>query len=145
MGEILDFKEEPVYDLVVISKVLHFYDDDDIVEFLIKVRRFMKPEASVVMTNGSNQTPSFLKNASYYFGSYLPNPNTVLRAITCRGKLGWLYYFSKEDMERLAEEAGFKVTKNEYLGTVHNKNVESYWWIGGINIRQAILHTELTL
>ena|GEM_PF-2152750 len=153
MGDILDEEDYGLtnhldgvsYDLAIVSKVLHFYDLEDVVKILRHVYYRLKPEGFVVMSNMSNKCHKVVEVASSICGGFMPKPETIIPAMTCRGSLGWMHFFSKESMKELAEQADYEVIKNSYVGTVYHNSAASYssWLLGAVNAKECILHTVL--
>lgn len=153
IGDILDEEDygltshldDVSYDLAIVSKVLHFYDVEDVVKILRHVYYRLQPEGSVVMSNMSNKCHKVVEVASSICGGFMPKPETIIPAMTCRGSLGWMHFFSKESMKELAEQADYEVIENSYVGTVYHNSAASYssWLLGAVNAKECILHTVL--
>ena len=131
------------YDVAVVSKVLHFYDEGDIHLFLTNLYPLLKPGAKVVMSHISNRVAKVIEVASSFYGGYMTQPKSLWDLLPTSQNVGKLYYFSPEDMSRLAKDAGYNVIANEYVGTVQEKKSTSSGWLGGPNTAECILHTVL--
>jgi SAM-dependent methyltransferase len=143
--ELADDLFAPPFDIVVISKVLHFYDEKDNLPFLAKVKALLKPEGYLVMSHMSNQSHFILKYVTGLTRGWFPRPDGILNNIkSCHcGPILWGYYFSTEAMASLAKKTGFNIETNEYTGIVHNKEADRYWFIGGIHRDLCALFTVL--
>lgn len=135
--------ENEAFDIVIISKVLHFYDEQDILRFLEKLQRVMKPGGYVVMSNVSNKCGKLQEFLSWVYGGYQPTLDMNISSDVSREQIRWIYFFSPEDMDRLAKKASFIVKRNTYVGTAHEGSSTNYGFFGEPNVKEFILHTVL--
>ncbi len=133
-------------DIAVISKVLHFYNEADIVASLNNLYPLIKPGGYVIMSNMACECHRLLKLVNKLYGGYGPaiaNPGKLIKALFSREKIPYAYYFSTQDMERIIEQTYFHMVHNLYTGHIYDNNTRRYRLLGVRNSQGSVLYTVL--
>jgi len=130
-------------DVVVISAVLHFYKDEEIVTFLKTLESKVKPGGRVLITNLSDHLSLLTQILTSVFGNWAPylygSDGKLLGFIP----YGWQNFMNPDQVRRLVKDTGFEVESSQYVGIINDKEGQRWWWIGGLNLEEAMNYTVL--
>lgn len=111
------------YDLIILSKVLHFYSRKDMDKFFRKVSKLLKPGAMVIITSVSDKTSPFVYYSSKFFGERLPMPSMIKSAFI--PSFQWVTFSNPGLMNRLSRRNGLESLKNMYIAKSYYEPTEA--------------------
>lgn len=130
-------------DVVVISAVLHFYKDAEVSAFLKDLNPKVKPGGRVLITNISDRLSLLTRLCTAIFGNWAPYLYGSDYKLLGFIPYGWQNFMNPDQMKRLVNGTGFEVESSQYVGIINDKESQRWWWIGGLNITEAMNYTVL--
>jgi ubiquinone/menaquinone biosynthesis C-methylase UbiE len=127
---------QELFDMVIFSKVLHYYDRPVILQSLANIYPLLKPGGQVVIHNISPKCHWIYELSHWFFSGgwvlYAGDPVTLRK----------LFYYNQADMQAIIGQTEFETIMNQYNGSTAVE-WRAKWYTFGANYRQCYLLTIL--